>query len=161
MKINVNKTKAFYARRNLVQMQIQKYPFFVCGNGVGRNSVQYTKCQHWTHKKCCGVHGSLTHEKEFTCKKYTPGVLFKDEDKMINLDGDNIEVVDRFSYLGDVISTKRGALEAVTLKIMSAWKKYKEVLNVICERSISLKVRGTLYKSYVRCVVTCGAEVKH
>ena len=144
MKINVNKKKAFHTRRNLVQMQIQKYPFFVSGNGVGRKSVQYTKCQHWMNKRCSGVHGSLTQEKDFTCKKCTSGVLFKDEDKMIKLDGDNIEVVDRFSYLGDVISTKRGALEAVTLKIMSAWKKYKEVLNVICGRSISLKVRGTL-----------------
>ena len=80
---------------------------------------------------------------------------------MINLDGDNIEEVDRFSYLVDVISTKRGALESVTLKIMSAWKKYKKVLNVICGRSISLKVRGTLYKSYVKSVVTYGAEVKY
>ena len=76
MKINVNKTKAFYTRRNLVQMQIQKYLFFVCDNGVERNSVQYTKCQHWMHKRCYGVHGSLTHKKDFTCKKYTPGVLF-------------------------------------------------------------------------------------
>ena len=31
---------------------------------------------------------------------------------MITLDGDNIEVVDRFSYLGDVISTEGGAQEA-------------------------------------------------
>ena len=35
-------------------------------------------------------------------------MVFEDEDKMISLDGDNIEVVDRFSYLGDVISTEGG-----------------------------------------------------
>ena len=46
----------------------------------------------------------------------------------------------------------------VTSRIRSAWKKFKEVLNVICGRSISLKVRGTLYKSYVRNALTCGAE---
>ena len=40
----------------------------------------------------------LTNEMDFTCKKCISGVLFQDEDKMINLDGDNIEVVDRFSY---------------------------------------------------------------
>ena len=85
-------------------------------------------------------------------------MLFKDEDKMISLDGDNIEVVDRFSYLGDVISTEGGAQEAVTSRIRSAWKKFKEVSNVICGRSISLKVRGTLYKSYVRNALTYGAE---
>ena len=146
MKINVNKTKAFYTRRNFVRMQMRKYPCSVCGKGVGRNSVQCTKCQHWLHKRCCGVHGSLTREKDFTCKKCIPGVVFEDEDKLISLDGDNIEVVDRFSYLGDVISTEGGAQEAVTSRIRSAWKKFKEVSNVICGRSISLKVRGTLYK---------------
>ena len=32
----------------------------------------------------------LTNEIDFTCKKCISGVLFQDEDKMINLDGDNI-----------------------------------------------------------------------
>ena len=77
---------------------------------------------------------------------------------MITLDGDNIEVVDRCSYLGDVISTEGDAQEAVTSRIRSAWKKFKEVSNVICERSISLKVRGTSHKSYVRNALTYGAE---
>ena len=77
---------------------------------------------------------------------------------MISLEGDNIEVVDRFSYLGDVIGTEGGAQEAVTSRIRSVWKKFKEVSNVICGRSISLKVRGTLYKSYVRNALTYGAE---
>ena len=158
MKINVNKTKAFYTRRNFVRMQMRKYPYSVCGKGVGRNSVQCTKCQHWVHKRCSGVRGSLTRQKDFTCKKCIPSVLFEDEDKMITLGGDIIEVVDRFSYLGDVISTKGGAQEAATSRIRSAWKKFREVSNVICGRSISLKVRGTLYKSYVRNAPTYGAE---
>ena len=158
MKINVNKTKAFYTRRNFARMQMRKYPCSVCGKGMGRNSMQCTKCKHWVHKRCSGVHESLTREKDFTCKKCIPGVVFEDEDKMISLDGDNIEVVDKFSYLGDVISTEGGAQEAVTSRIRSAWKKFKEVSNVICGRSISLKIRGTLYKSYVRNALTYGAE---
>ena len=81
MKINVGKTKAFYTRRNFVRMQIRKYPCSVCGKGMGRNSVQCTKCQHWVHKRCFGVHGSLTRENDFSCKKCIPGVLFEDEDK--------------------------------------------------------------------------------
>ena len=47
-------------------------------------------------------------------------MLLQDEDKMINLDGDNIEVVDRFSYLSDVFSAEGGAQEAATSKIRSA-----------------------------------------
>ena len=52
-------------------------------------------------------------------------MVFEDEDNMISLDGDNIEVVDRFSYLGDVISTEGGAQEAVTSRIRLAWKNLK------------------------------------
>ena len=69
-----------------------------------------------------GVHGSLTRKKDISCKKCVPGVLLQDEDKKINLDGDGIEVVDRFSYPGDVLSTEGGAQEAVTSRIRSTWK---------------------------------------
>ena len=51
-------------------------------------------------------------------------MLFEDEDKMISLDGDSIEVVNRFSNPGDVISTEGGAQEAVTSRIRLAWKKF-------------------------------------
>ena len=67
-------------------------------------------------------------------------------------------MVKKFSYVGDVISTEGGAQEAVTSRIRSAWKKFKEVSSVICGRSISLKVRGTLYKSYMTNALTYGAE---
>ena len=49
-----------------------------------------------SHKKCSGVHGSLTRKKDFSLEKCISGVLLHDEDKMINLDGDNIKAVDRF-----------------------------------------------------------------
>ena len=78
---------------------------------------------------------------------------------MTNLDGGNIEVVDRFSYLGDVLRSKGEAPEAVTSRIRSAWKKFKEVSNVIYGKKIlSWKVRGTLYKSHVRSALTYDAE---
>ena len=51
-------------------------------------------------------------------------MLYQDEDKTTNLDGDNIEVVDRFSYLRDVFSAEGGAQKAVTSRIRSAWRKF-------------------------------------
>ena len=62
-------------------------------------------------------------------------MLFQDEDKMINWDGDNIEMVDKFSYLVDVFSAEGGAQESVTSRIRSTWRKFKEVLNVIYGRA--------------------------
>ena len=37
----------------------------------------------------------------------------------ITLDDDNIEIVDKFAYLDDVLSTEGGAQEAVRLRIRS------------------------------------------
>ena len=96
--------------------------------------------------------------ERFFLQKMHPCVVLPGKDKMINLDGGNILVVDRFSYLGDVLGVEGGAQEAVTSRIRSAWKKFKQVSNVICGKSISLKVRGTLYKSNVRSALTYGAE---
>ena len=77
--------------------------------------------------------------KDFTCKKCIRGVLYQDEDKMINLNGDT-EVVNRFSYFGDVLNTEGETEEAVTSRIRSALKKFKEFSNVISGKNISLKV---------------------
>ena len=66
---------------------------------------------------------------------------------MINLDGDNIEVVERFSYLDDVISTKGGAQETVTSRTRSALKKFekgfegymrKKLIQKLCEKCFNL-----------------------
>ena len=65
--------------------------------------------------------------------------------------------MDRLSYLGDVLRAE-GAQEAVTSMIRLAWKKFKEISNVICGKSMPLKVRGTLYKSYVRSDLTYCTE---
>ena len=34
-------------------------PCDVCGRGVGRNSIQCTKCQKWVHRKCSGIKGRM------------------------------------------------------------------------------------------------------
>ena len=48
----------------------------------------------------------------------------------ITLGEDNIEIVDKFAYLGDVLSTEGGAQEAVRSRIRSGWMKFKEVSRV-------------------------------
>ena len=63
--------------------------------------------------------------------------LVCNSDKILNLNGDNIEVVDRFSYLGDVLSMEGGAQEAVTSRIRLAWRKFKEGLNVQAAKSLN------------------------
>ena len=48
--------------------------------------------------------------------------LYRQRNKRTTLDGDDIEIVDRFSYLGDVLKTEGVVHEAVTSRIRSAQK---------------------------------------
>ena len=70
------------------------------------------------------------------------------------LDEDNIEIVVKFAYLGNVLSTEGKAQEAVRSRIIFGWMKFKEVSSVLCNKYMSLKIRGALYKSYVRSALT-------
>ena len=72
----------------------------------------------------------------------------------ITSDEDNIEIVDKFAHLGDVLSTKRGAQEAARSRIRSGWMKFNEVSSILGNKYMSLKIRGALYKS----ALTYGGE---
>jgi len=46
-----------------------RWPCGVCGRGVGNNSIQYTSCQMWVHKKCSGIKSSSSKVmKSFICR---------------------------------------------------------------------------------------------
>ena len=70
----------------------------------------------------------------------------------------NIETSVKVEYTrSEPFDVKVGVYLGSTLTPL-LFEKIKEVSNVICGKSISLKVRGTLYKSYVRSALTYGAE---
>ena len=68
-------------------------------------------------------------------------------EKHITLDEDNMKIEDKFAYLGGVLSMEGGAKEAVRSRIRSGWMKFKEVLSVLGNKYMSLKIRGALFKS--------------
>ena len=136
-----------------MRMQTRKFPCSVCGNGVGRNALLCTKCQHWVHKKCSGIQGKVTSIIGFVCRRCL-GLVAASMEENIMLDEDNIDIVDKFAYLGDVLSTEGGAQEAVRSRIRSGWLKFKEISSVLGNKYTSLKIRGALYKS----ALTYGGE---
>jgi len=60
VKANMNRTKVLVSGESRKGVQnARRWPCGVCGRGVGRNSIQCTKCQKWVHKKCSGVTASV------------------------------------------------------------------------------------------------------
>jgi len=67
--INTNLSCTDQFCTNIVMQKAAKWPFGVCGRGLGNNSIQCTNCQKWVHKKCSGIKGSISKVmKSFICR---------------------------------------------------------------------------------------------
>ena len=55
---------------------------------------------------------------------------------------DKLEVVASFCYLGDMLSAGGGCEIAVTTRVKTAWKKFRELLPVLASCHLSYKTRG-------------------
>ena len=62
----------------------------------------------------------------------------------------NLEVVDKFCYLGDMLSVDGDADAAVEARIRIGWNKFRQLVPLLTNRDTSLIRRGRLYSSCVR-----------
>ena len=61
----------------------------------------------------------------------------------------NLEVVDKFCYLGDMLSVDGDPDAAVEARIRIGWNKFRQLVPLLTNRNISFIRRGRLYSSYV------------
>ena len=61
----------------------------------------------------------------------------------------NLELVDKFCYLGDMLSVDRDADAPVEARIRIGWSKFRQCVPLLTNKDISLIVRGRLYSSRV------------
>jgi len=62
----------------------------------------------------------------------------------------NLEVVDNFCYLGDMLSVDGDTDAAVEARIQIGWNKFRQLVPLLTSRDISLIRRGRLYSSFVQ-----------
>jgi len=62
----------------------------------------------------------------------------------------NLEVVDKFCYLGDMLSVNGDADVAVEARSRIGWNKFRQFVPLLTNRDISLIRRGRLYSSCVK-----------
>jgi len=52
----MNKTKVMISGKwQKVTKKGVRWPYGVCGRNGGNNSIQFTSCQKWVHRKCSGI----------------------------------------------------------------------------------------------------------
>ena len=151
MRVNMSKTKVMISgERQMVRQKDVRWPCGVCSKGVSSNSIQCSSCQKWVHKKCSGIKGSMS--------KVAKSFIFRGCLNPVNCAGRTsvdigasakLELVDKFCYLGDMLSVDGDADAAVEARIRIGWNKFRQLVPLLTNKDMSLIMRGRLYSSCV------------
>ena len=112
-----------------------RWPCGVCGRGVGSNSIQCTSCHKWVHEKCSGIKGSMYKVMtSFICRGCSNPVISTGHASVDIGASANLEVVDKFCYLGDMLSVDGDADAAVEARIRIGWNKFRQLVPLLTNR---------------------------
>ena len=151
---NMGKTKFMASGVNLdVLHDSGKFPCAVCRSGVGTNSIYCVGCKHWVHKKCSGLK-TLSNVPSYQCPRCCGDPSVRPIDgrpfKVVKVGESEVDNVDRFCYLGDMLSAGGGCMAAAAARCRAAWGKFREHVPLLTARALPLKVKGHLFTSNVR-----------
>ena len=158
LRVNTAKTKVLHCRNSTPRERQKsgKWPCGVCFKGVGVNSIFCTGCKHYIHKRCTGIKGRLKEDNSYVCLACINPVMTPPVEFIV--DDSPLEVVPFFCYLGDMIGDNGGCFDAITSRVKSAWKKFRDLLPILCNKSLTLKSRGRVFSAAVRGVMLHASE---
>lgn len=76
----------------------------------------------------------------------------------INLQGEQLTRVEKFKYLGSYVQCDGGLEAEIQHRINSGWMNWRKLSGVLCDRKVSCRMKGKLYKSVVRPAMLYSAE---
>src|SRR3989441_12050420 len=71
---------------------------------------------------------------------------------------EELEVVNKFCYLGDVIGKGGGAEKSSIARVRCAWGKFMDLKMLLTAKGASLKVKGKIYRACVQRVLVYGSK---
>ena len=141
MRVSLGKTKLMVSGMEEETFDSKIDPCGVCGTRVKSNSVLCTVCGKWVHAGCTNKKKvAFCLNKNFVCKKCRSVVKnFKGPDEKLC---DDVETVNKFTYLGDRLNATGGCETAVTARSRIGWMKFRECSETLKGRKFSLKMKG-------------------
>ena len=76
----------------------------------------------------------------------------------LKLLGEKVKRAKNFKYLGSTVSSGRRCEEEVRKRIKAGWMSCRKVSEVLCDRKLSAKIKGKMYRSVVRPAMLYGME---
>ena len=64
----------------------------------------------------------------------------------------------RFKYIGSIVEETGGIATEITQRVSAAWRNWKICSGVLCDRRMSVKLKGRVYKIVIRPALLYGAE---
>ena len=81
-----------------------------------------------------------------------------EEEGEVMMDGCQLKNVDSFKYLGSIVSKDGSIDEEIRGRVQSGWNNWKRTSGVLCDKRISARVKGKVYKAVVRPALLYGSE---
>ena len=76
----------------------------------------------------------------------------------LKLQGEKVKRAKNFKYLDSTVSSDGRCEEEVRKRIQARWMSWRKVSEVLCDRKLSTKVKGKMYKSVVKPTMLYGME---
>ncbi|XP_051793650.1 uncharacterized protein LOC127530564 [Acanthochromis polyacanthus] len=82
----------------------------------------------------------------------------RDPSGRVRLQGEEIKKVEDFKYLGSTVQSNGECGKEVKKRVQAGWNGWRKVSGVMCDRRVSAKMKGKVYKTVVRPAMLFGLE---
>ncbi|KAK3562743.1 hypothetical protein QTP86_006522, partial [Hemibagrus guttatus] len=76
----------------------------------------------------------------------------------VRLQGEEVKKVQEFKYLGSTVQSNGECGKEVKKRVQAGWNGWRKVSGVLCERKISARIKGKVYRTVVRVAMLYGLE---
>ncbi|KAK3524375.1 hypothetical protein QTP70_028018, partial [Hemibagrus guttatus] len=76
----------------------------------------------------------------------------------VRLQGEEVKKVQEFKYLGSTVQSNGECGKEVKKRVQAGWNGWRKVWGVLCDRKISARIKGKVYRTVVRVAMLYGLE---
>ncbi|KAK3540940.1 hypothetical protein QTP86_006406 [Hemibagrus guttatus] len=76
----------------------------------------------------------------------------------VRLQGEEVKKVQEFKYLGSTVQSNGEYEKEVKKQVQAGWNGWRKVSGVLCDRKISARIKGKVYRTVVRAAMLYGLE---
>ncbi|KAK3530875.1 hypothetical protein QTP70_003621 [Hemibagrus guttatus] len=76
----------------------------------------------------------------------------------VRLQGEEVKKVQEFKYLGSTVQSNGECGKEVKKRVQAGWNGWRKVSEVLCDRKISARIKGKVYRTVVRPAMLYGLE---